>query len=811
MAETTASSQLGSPFANLKVPKPKKLLDIKNPSNRNKEGYLSVCENFYYFNYTQTNNEYISTLKQQEWVTNRLISQGKREDDWLYNKLFGEWNKGGSGAGGTQNEAERDLMRFINLDWERLKFWPQLRDQIISRAEQMDFDNVCSAINPEAGDMKEDIKWQLWTQVQNKAFNARMEALTGQPIAGQIDTPIPINNRQDLEVWMKTGFKHNFETAMQVAVKSAFNGSDIPKKPLTKMLIEDDIDIGFHAVDTEVNPFDGTTSTIYVDPINAIIPEFRGHLLDRPKKIAYFKTYTAQDLMTMIDQPLTDGQKARLISFNKYQFGNTAVAGNVGVITNTDSENSIWQTFNVPVMKMYFLNSDRLKFTEKNGGLGKKFTPADIGDIEGDTEYIDSGSEPGNPKKAIKSVKGYDLEYYEQVSWVVGTDIVFNYGKVPNQASDVAKGVKPICPMLVYRVNTASLTDRIRSFDEAAQLAWAKMQQAKAAARPKGVNIDISALAAVNVGGKISQRACIQIFNATGNLIWNSSPNITPGERANYKPITDNEGGLGRDFQAWLEDLHFNIDMMQQVIGLSDPTANGAPEARIGVGIGEMAQESTINSLAQIIDGVGTTFDRLSEIIAQRIQWQVRSGDIEVFENSLGKTITHILGMDVAQHRFAFQWCSRPTKQMKQDLLDTIKQVLINPTNPMQGGAHLDDYFYLYDMINSDAVDFKLIQLIAASICKKNIDEQTQQSMASQQVATQGADALQDKKHKQDMETKQFERETDLAKINATGQWNLQISKQKDMNGAHHLLIKGNQEQQKTILEHQLTPQTENK
>ena len=449
MAEEVGASPLGSPFANLKVDKPKALIDIRNPANRNKEGYLSVASNFYYWQYTQTCNEYISSLKQQEWVTNRLISQGKREEGWLHNKLFGNFGK--AGDGNRETEAEKDLIRFINLDWERLKFWPQLRDQVISRAEQMEFDNVCTAINPEAGDLKEDIKWQLWTQIQNKAFTAKMEALTGQPMGGQPDVPIPINNRQDLEIWMKTGFKHNFETAMQVAIKSAFNGSDIPKKPLTKMLLEDDIDIGFHAVDTEVNPFDGTTRTIYVDPVNAIIPEFRGHLLDRPKKIAYFKTYTAQDLMTMIDEPLTDKQKERLIAFNRYQFGNTAVAGNIGVITNTDSENSIWQTFNVPVMKMYFLNSDRLKFTEKQGGLGKKFIPADPYEVEGETEYMDTGSEPGKPKKAIKKTTGIDLEYYEQVSWVVGTDIVFNYGKVPNQAHDVVKSEKPICPMLVYR------------------------------------------------------------------------------------------------------------------------------------------------------------------------------------------------------------------------------------------------------------------------------------------------------------------------------------------------------------------------
>lgn len=782
---------------------------MANPANRTKEGYLAVAEHFFYSGWCEISGEYVSSVKREEWVSNRLISQGKMDEAGLIHKVVGEY---GGDKNSNTTEDEKNLLSFINLDWETPKFWPQLRDQKLSRLEKMDFNNVCSAVNPEAGDLKEDIKWQLWTQMQNKEFLTRLQETTKGNI-GQIspDTPAPLDTRQDLDIYMKTVFKHDFEVAMQVAVKSAWNGGDIPKKLLKKMHYEDILDIGRITVDIVTNPFDHTSTVKYVDPPNTITPEFRAHLQDHPSKCAYFETYTASELMTMIDVPLSDKQKEKIITLNKNYFTNATLPGNMQTIVNTDAENGFFRAFNVAVMKMYFLNSDRLKFSEKNTGSGKKFVPADIDAEVGEREYVDSGSEPGNPKKAIEKTTAIDLEYYEQVYWVVGTDIVFQYGKCVNQARELLKGQRAVCPMITYVVNTASDTDRVRAFNEGARLAWLKIQQAKAAARPKGYNIDISALANVTVGGKISQRVVLQIFNATGRLIWASKNFLTPEQATNYKPITDNEGGLGADYQSWLDDLHFNLDNMQRVIGLNDPTAAGAPEPRLGVGIGEMAQDSTDNSLAQISAGIATCYDRVAEQLAQKIQWEVRNGDKTIIENSLGKTITHLISTNVCPHRFAYSWKYMPTDVMKQDLLDSIKKVLQNPSTPMQSAIFMDDYFYLYDLIESPDVDFKLVQLIAASIVKKCLDAQTEQQTASQKQANSDALALSAQKHKEalEMQTLVDKGKNDVA--NTTGQWAFKVATQKDVNGAHRDIIKGNQKQQEIMLENHPALQNENK
>ena len=796
-----------SAFASLKIEQPKERpLDMSVVENRTKENYLRVARDFFYNNYQLSSGRYVPYQKIQEFITNRLISQGKMDEGLLINKIIGQTN---TNNGPRETDAEKDLKNFINLDWERLKFWPQLRDQVISRLEEADWEAICTAINPEAGEEKEAIKWQLWAQVQNKEYIAQMEALAQADMGQKPDTVVPINTKQDLDIWMKTGFKHVYETAIQVAVKGAMNGGDMPWKLLKKMHYEDIVDIGRFMFDVVTNPIDHTTTVEYVDPVNAIVEEFRGHLLDMPDKIAYFKTYTVYQLMTMVDEPLTDAQKKKLYDLYCHNFGNSTMPNGLQSIANTDSEFSIWNTFNVPVMKMYFQNSDRLKFSEKEGSLGKKFQITDQETGIGEREYMDY-SEKGNPKKKVEKVTGVDLEYYEQLYWVVGTDIVFDYGKVLNQTREVLKAKKAVCPLITYVVNTASFTDRIRAFDEAANIAWLKIQQAKAAARPRGYMVDVSSLANVNIDGKISQRAIIKIFNNTGNFVWASKNYLTPEQTIGYKPITELEGGLGADYENWLNDLHYNIDQMKQVIGFNDITSGGNVAERTGKGVAELAVTGTQYSLQQIISGVAIAHCRMCEQLAQKIQLQVRSGNVDVIEHSLGRTITHVLGQNVVPHRFAFEWQMLPTKEMKQELMDAAKQALVNTADPIKGGLYWSDYFYICDLINSN-VDFKLVQLIFADIIQKNIDRQTQQQQATAQAQAQGNMQADAQKAKQAMDMFNAQTQAKLQEIDRTGEWNLKVVQQKEVNQAHHTVLKGNLEQQHTILEHSLPTQTANK
>lgn len=789
----------GSEFKAIKIGKPQSPpKDLTNPNNRTAENYLLLAQNFYYMNFEVNSGKYISYLKIQEWITNRLISQGKSDEGLLLDKIFGKVKNERNMPQETQ--AEEDFRSFINLDWERLKFWPQLRDQVISRIEEVTLDMTCNAINPEAGDEKENIKWQLWMQAQNAKYIAEMEALAQIDLGQNPDTPMPINNRQDLEMFMKSIFKHDFEVAMQVAVKSALNGGDMPWSSIKKMHIEDIVDIGRFMVDTITNPIDHTTQSVYVDPVNSVVPEFRGHILDDPSQIAYFKTYSAADLMRMIDIKLTNNQKIQIYDMYKNNWGNTTMPNGIQSIINTDAENGFWTTFNVPVMKMYFQNSDRLKFAEVEGNLGKKFR---ITDKEiGTREYLDYSTGTAKPKK--EEVKEYNLQYYEQLHWVIGTDIVYDYGKVVNQAREIDQASKAICPLITYVVNTASFTDRIRAFDEAANIAWLKMQQAKASARPSGVSIDIAAVSNIEVDGKVGARFAVKFFNATGNLLWTSQNQMSPEVAAQYKPIQTIEGGLGRDYDKWLQDLHFNLDSMMQVIGFNEITSGATPEARTGKGIADLAVQGTQYSLRQIVDGLITTYSRMCETMAQKIQWQVRNGDIEITENALGKTITHILGMNVVLHRFAFQWKVGPTEQQKSELKDAAKQALINTADPMKGGINYSDYFYLCDMIDGGVVDFKFIQLVFGYIVERNIQRQTQQQQQTAQAQAQGNMQADQQKAQFAAQQAQTAHQYKMEEINLEGQWELQNTQMKGANSVHHAEVKSNSEQQHTILEKSL-------
>ena len=706
-----------------------------NPSGESKEYYLKEVKASYYYNYTNAGVGYLTNARRLEFIQNRLIATGRDDMRTLITKIKGKYEDG------------KDVS-YTNLDWESLKLVSKFRSIVIGKLEELEWDMVATAINPEAGAEKEQIKWRLWAEAEEQAWTKMMEEISGAKLVEPTkmpdgsEPPIPIENKRDLELVMDKSFKHIYELAIELGIN--FVADDNRWVMLKKLLLEDAFDLGRFAVDVIQNPIDGRVEWRYVDIVNLVAPDFRGHYLDTPERIGYFYTTTIAQLMTECPEgQITPEQVQMLASRFSSKLGNPAFQSAANPIYNTDASFSNWLSFNVPIFKLYFEASDKVKSETKEREFDKKVKWADPMSPIGESKYNETRQTAGRPFVATKKVEATDIHFYHQVSWVVDTEIVFNYGKVPNQARKVSDSKKAVCPLKYYIIDHESMVDRMRAFNEAANLAWVKMQSAKADARPSGVSIDLSALANLAIDGKgMTSDVAVKIYNQSGNLFWASKNFLQPDNMVGYKPIQELPNGLQKDYADWLADIQFNINMMRDLIGLNQSTDASSQGERTLSGVAQLAVQGTQNALSQIVSALTFTTEQVADETAQKLQMLVRTGDIRVLENSIGTTAVKSIGSEILPHTFGIKLEARPTLEQRAELKEAAKSALINTSDPVKGGLNYDDYFEICDLINGKT-NFKLAQLIFGYMVKRNLERQQalqQKTMESQAQANMQRD-----------------------------------------------------------------------
>lgn len=254
-----------------------------SPSGESKEYYIKEVKASYYYNYTNAGVGYLTNARRLEFIQNRLIATGRNDLKGLITKIKGKYEDG------------KDVS-YTNLDWESLKLVPKFRNIVIGKLEELEWDIVATAINPEAGAEKEAIRWKLWAEAEQAEWAKMMEDIAGTKLTEKTDTPIPIETKRDLDLVMNVAFKHIYEIAIELGIE--FVSNDNRWKMIRKMLLEDAFDLGRFAIDIIQNPIDGRVEWRYVDIVNLVAPDFRGHFLDTPERIGYFYTTTIAQLMT---------------------------------------------------------------------------------------------------------------------------------------------------------------------------------------------------------------------------------------------------------------------------------------------------------------------------------------------------------------------------------------------------------------------------------------------------------------------------------------------------------------------------------
>jgi hypothetical protein len=387
----------------------------------------------------------------------------------------------------------------------------------------------------------------------------------------------------------------------------------------------------------------------------------------------------------------------------------------------------------------------------------KKVIKGEVRDNE-----VKSGKVQYDGKNFIKKTKKrtkdtVQIETWRRGKWVIGSDVVYDYGVVYDQIRD-DQGV-PVPPFSVVRLRSNSIIERIKPHLDALQEDAFIIQNLKASMTGYSVVIDMDAISNLKMGDKkFSENKVLKMYKLGGVLFYSNKKSGIPGQQghSNGSPIHELEGGMGRAFNEINNDMVYHIQQIQLNTGLNDVALAQNPNPEVTAAQANMANEGSKNAIMNIYKAYKKIKRDVAYKIALHLQNEARRGSTyykdmvgdEYFEelkskkNKIAnKEIKIIDSPSVAEKNALMQ-------QMNMSL----QQQLLKPS----------DIFEITSMLE-EGKPLKVIAMVMRYKEEKAAKEQAENAQAAQQAN--------DAKQQQMVETKlQYEQAKEQMKIQGEAQ-----------------------------------------
>lgn len=666
------------------------------------------------------------------WANNLLWLN--RRVDWIENRKYADGNQTTLKYTNFLARAERETGKkatYLNLDWSIVSTLPKIRRVVINHLLKLNYDIIAQAVNPEAVNAKETIKLRTWAEKQLQPFLAQMEQASGVPLTNPELEIIP-EVREEFEMLFAMTYKMAEELKIELATQHILDKNRF--EDTRRKMLEDAFDLGFCACKVDTNVQTKEIDVRYVDPVNLMYDSFRGKTGGMGdgdlERIGEFRSLTLSQLRMEAGNQLTEEQYATIANTfaGQYNNPNTPINANQPYV-NTDANYNQWQNYNIVVIDMYFISTDRLNIKRV------KVDDEEMVYMKGAKAKLGVTVDYDGGKKIEKSIEGVDIQSVYKCSWILNTDIVYNWGKAYDIPRDKKNPRECSLPIKIYRCDNKSTLESVMPFLDALQLTWLRLQNLKTMAMPKGLMINIEAWENVMVDGKIkSTEELFQMATETGIVLYRGQSTIDDS-RMTGRPVEEIDGGLGKQFTELISDIDFNMRMIYEVSGINEIVAASNPDPNLLSGVMKQAVLSSENSLGTIMTAVTNNHERAATDISLKLQIMLQNGTINVYSDALGQIIQ--IGSEVSPMTFGIKLMPKPTDKQREELKAMIMSAVINPNNPTSGGLYIDDAIPLINELEN-GVNLKLVMRKYSYMLKKRRDEFNAVQQQNIQLQSQG-------------------------------------------------------------------------
>ncbi len=413
---------------------------------------------------------------------------------------------------------------------------------------------------------------------------------------------------------------------------------------------------------------------------NCVYPDFSDI-----RHIGELRVLTVPQLLAAIPQTASDKLKG---AFGE---GLAGVLNGVGIVQAPNlNENTFMSGGKVAILDLEIITSDpeaREERTNKHGNI-----------VFGATD-----PKKNTPPAGGKIVRRTRMGLYK-CKWVVGTDIVYDFGPASAQKRQLYGGsANPARVFSSFNIVAGDMedmkpfsrTEAVTGAVDAMLTAWYRLQHAINIHVPKGFSIDVDAIAEINIEGpngkKMGPNEIMRLFFSRGILLHSSS--AISDDRQVRKSIEVLSGKMDGELQEFWTSFMNCMEIIRQTMGLNEQTDASSANPKALTTLANQAEAGTNNALSDLIRAIQRLQVQQCESVMLRAQGLVKSarltgsGDDELIVAALGQGTASVLSEGPCIDRYTLGAVieAGPTNEdltlFGEALTMSVQQALITPAD----------------------------------------------------------------------------------------------------------------------------------
>jgi hypothetical protein len=580
---------------------------------------------------------------------------------------------------------------YYGLMFQTVSPAPKILNTMHGIMEKLDYDILADTIDADSRGLIESMKYQKMFEAIDKPFLDEFKKKAGIPVEEDSDFPTTKKELDALEA--KDGFKLNVAKYMQQLIRYSFAISKWDS--VVKKKLRDDLACTGYA--TSMDYFDIETQTFkvkWLDPKKTIIQYSDEMDYSDSEYGGYFDTMTISSLRQCC--PQVDEDPSKLISLAKSykgRFGNPSKWQDK--YSHLDPVTKGWgfDSWTVCVFKAYWIEVDHHRRL-----LWKGVGSERIRDINYDTK-IKPLTENQKTRGFIQEITDVPIRQVYQCSWIVGSDIVYDYGKF-NMGSR-PEMTEPELPIHAEQLLQPSIIYRLIPVLDNIAIADLQFKNDLANLIQRGYAINMGMLMNVVFGDKeLDPASSLTMLKQKGLLPFMASMTGSY-EGGSVTPIIPIDGGLGKRVEETLMTMNMYYQTIENIVG---PIAS-SPNPNAAVGIKEAEIATTNRILMPILDAMFEIKESMAESLCSRIQIGLRVSEKirKAYSGVINPTgIKTMLLAEQNGTKYGIILRARPDDQQKSYLLKYMEACVTSgqlmPTEAMYFTERLESGIDLVDL-----------------------------------------------------------------------------------------------------------------
>ena len=645
---------------------------------------------------------------------NRTYANGT-QDTSIYKQLLTSLNpNGGEGS-------------LLNLDYTPVPILPKFVRIVVNKILSRNPYPNLEAVDPLSSSEKNKQKQRIRTQVAIKKELQELKSETGGLELDINPDQLP-DTLEEAEIFLDTNIKTDAEVAAQVATNMTLSWCNF-NDSVYRRCVNDLAAIGIAVTKRSNDPNYGI-KVDYIDPLNFVHSYTEDPFFEDVIYAGHVKEITISELKRISRDEFTEDDIRKIMKVASKKRGNYDPTG-YSIDNKTNKE--AYSEYMVQILDFEFISVDCMFFEEKQNR-------------HGNVGFFNQGFQYKERSGSVFERKSHkmEMEMLYGGSYIMGTDIVFNYGlvaNVPKNVHDISRCRLSYAPVATNLNNNMpkSMVDSCIGFADMLQITHLKLQQAIAKAKPDGLIIDIEGLENVQLGkgGDLQPLDLHDIYEQTGVFYYRSK---NPEGGFQNPPVRE-IGNSIRNINELIGLYNHYLRLIRDTTGINEAMDASSPKGDALVGVRQQAIAAGNNAIYDITNACVVLYKKVCQDIVKCIQIiPPESVLMSIYENAIGQENMSVLSSfsNLPMYNFGVQ-VQKEMEDEERAFLEQNIQVALN-----QKEIDLEDAIAIRDLKDINQAERLLIvrrqkrMKKMQEMAQQNSQMQAQQQAQAAQVASQG-------------------------------------------------------------------------